>query len=365
MGVSNVAVGARYTPNGVTTSFAIPFAYISGSPTTIKVYEIDTDTGTKTLKVAAADYNLSPDDTDPTAAIYIIAPEATVGKISIERELPITQLLDYINTGRFVAQSHETAMDKIVMLLQQLDARLNRVPEGSILDLDAGASFALPRLSANVSSYLKVNAAGTAFEFVSGSDLVPAGTSLDDISPMTTNGDLITRVAGIPARLAVGSAGQVLGVSSSLPAWVSPLIFAKYRRGTAQSIPNNTITIIDYATVDSYASSLVTTGATWKFTATTARTYSVKVAANLTSGGGWIAAEGAALMVYKNGALEDILCEWVAEATHTNSVNLRGSTDIDLVATDYIDIRIYQNSGAAINLSADPTMNFVSIKSEV
>lgn len=46
-------------------------------------------------------------------------------------------------------------------------------------------------------------------------------TALTD--PTTTNGDIIIRAAGVLARLAVGSSGQVLGVSGGLPAWVSAL----------------------------------------------------------------------------------------------------------------------------------------------
>lgn len=38
---------------------------------------------------------------------------------------------------------------------------------------------------------------------------------------LTTNGDVIIRAGGAPARLAVGSANQLLGVSGGLPAWQS------------------------------------------------------------------------------------------------------------------------------------------------
>lgn len=42
-------------------------------------------------------------------------------------------------------------------------------------------------------------------------------------NPMTTAGDLIIENAvPAPARLAVGAAGQTLGVSGGLPAWVTP-----------------------------------------------------------------------------------------------------------------------------------------------
>lgn len=38
-------------------------------------------------------------------------------------------------------------------------------------------------------------------------------------SGLTTNGDLLTVIAGVLARLAVGAAGEILAVTSGLPAW--------------------------------------------------------------------------------------------------------------------------------------------------
>lgn len=40
-------------------------------------------------------------------------------------------------------------------------------------------------------------------------------------SVLTTNGDLLTRAAGVPARLGVGSEGYVLTVASGAPAWAA------------------------------------------------------------------------------------------------------------------------------------------------
>ena len=54
-----------------------------------------------------------------------------------------------------------------------------------------------------------------------GTGQITANAAYNALSPMTTNGDIIIRSGGIATRLGVGSAGQVLGVSSGLPAWVS------------------------------------------------------------------------------------------------------------------------------------------------
>lgn len=40
--------------------------------------------------------------------------------------------------------------------------------------------------------------------------------------PMTTNGDLITRAAGVASRVGIGTSGQVLTVSAGAPAWLTP-----------------------------------------------------------------------------------------------------------------------------------------------
>lgn len=47
------------------------------------------------------------------------------------------------------------------------------------------------------------------------------GTKITD--PMTTNGDLITRTAGVPARLAIGAENTVLQSSGSAPQWANTL----------------------------------------------------------------------------------------------------------------------------------------------
>jgi microcystin-dependent protein len=211
MGVSNLTVSARYTPNGVTDTFAIPFAFIAGQTTVIKVYEINTSTGVRTLKTLTTHYTLSPSGDSPTNVIYVTAPAASVGKVSIEREVPLTQALDYINTGRFVAESHENAMDKLTMAIQELEDRLDRTPLGNILDKDAGVDFKLPQITLSPSHYLTINAAGDGLEFV---EALGA-----DMSPMTTRGDIVYRDATGAQRLPIGVAGQVLTAGADDPAW--------------------------------------------------------------------------------------------------------------------------------------------------
>jgi len=55
------------------------------------------------------------------------------------------------------------------------------------------------------------------------SDVASASTSFKNISPLTTAGDIIYENATpTPARLAIGTTGQVLTVSGGLPTWATP-----------------------------------------------------------------------------------------------------------------------------------------------
>lgn len=71
---------------------------------------------------------------------------------------------------------------------------------------------------------------------VNATELQEAGVALSSKyiarSLLTTNGDLIIRAGGAPAHLAVGAAGQVLGVAAGLPAWVAGgSVVTKYASG--------------------------------------------------------------------------------------------------------------------------------------
>lgn len=49
------------------------------------------------------------------------------------------------------------------------------------------------------------------------------------VNPMTTNGDLITQIAGVISRLGIGTTGQFLRVVSGLPAWGSPRTLGEFK----------------------------------------------------------------------------------------------------------------------------------------
>lgn len=195
MGVTNLTVSQRYATNGSTDTFAIPFQFIEGDVGVIKVYEVNMDTGAKTLltKGPSDDYELD-DPSDPSNVVFNTAPDDVW--ISVERLMPLKQLTDYINTGRFIAESHEVQMDKMVMMIQQLDEMYQRTIKGSLLDLDEDFDFDLPLLSDYPGYIIVINDSGTGFELIDPEDIeIGATRGSDNIS----EGQAATNVNGMTA----------------------------------------------------------------------------------------------------------------------------------------------------------------------
>lgn len=138
-------------------------------------------------------------------------------------------------------------------------------------------------------------------------------------------------------------------------------VFARYSTNTAQSISNNSATIVNFEdkTVDSHGA--VAVGASWAFTAPRADVYRVSAIVSLASDAGWEAGETAYIALYKNGALYSYLDRFICQATATMTVSMSGSDEIQLSAADYINIYVYQNSDGAIALDGGTEQNRVSI----
>ena len=161
MSISNTTTKQIYAGNGVATSFPIPFSFIPGLLTTIKVSIIDDLTGVIT-PAGLGDYTLSPAGDNPTAVVYGVAP-ITGNSVLVERVMPITQVVDYTTNGAFLAESHETGLDRIVLMIQELADKVSRAVSVHVLD-EGNIDIVFPPLIAG--RVLGVNALGTEFEWV-------------------------------------------------------------------------------------------------------------------------------------------------------------------------------------------------------
>lgn len=184
-------------------------------------------------------------------------------------------------------------------------------------------------------------------------------------------GDLLVGTAADTlTRLAVGTNNFTLIADSTTTTGVKwaavPNTGGPHARFTAtgeQAIPNSTVTILNYDTRDYDPVSCVSTGAGWKFTVPAGQGgyYMVAATAFFEPSGEWERAESAVLMVYKNNSIALTLGHRYIELGTTIGVFVGGAAMLSLAATDYIDIRVSQDSDGTLNIDADSGKSHVAI----
>ncbi|MEP8736177.1 hypothetical protein ABKV59_15625 [Enterobacter hormaechei] len=116
MTVSTVVDHNDYTGNGVTTSFPYTFRIFKKTDLAVSVVDLDENI---TVLVLDTDYTVTNAGGYNGGSVVLTTPLTNGWQISIARELEPTQETDLRNQGKFFAEVHEDAFDKLTMLIQQ------------------------------------------------------------------------------------------------------------------------------------------------------------------------------------------------------------------------------------------------------
>lgn len=119
MTVSTETNHNEYVGNGVTTSFPYTFRIFKKSDLVVTITDGADGEDIKTLRLDT-DYTVTGAGGFRGGSVVLKAALAVGVRISISRELPVTQETDLRNQGKFFAEVHEDAFDKLTMLIQQL-----------------------------------------------------------------------------------------------------------------------------------------------------------------------------------------------------------------------------------------------------
>jgi hypothetical protein len=111
-----------YTGNGVTTSFPYTFRIFKKSDLVVQVVDLNENI---TELILDTDYTVTGAGGYTGGNVVLSSPLANGYQISISRELPVTQETDLRNQGKFFAEVHEDAFDKLTMLIQQVRSWLS------------------------------------------------------------------------------------------------------------------------------------------------------------------------------------------------------------------------------------------------
>jgi hypothetical protein len=156
---------------------------------------------------------------------------------------------------------------------------------------------------------------------------------------------------------------HITKISSPQTMRESEHISARYTSNAGQSIPSASLTIINFEDKVDDSHGRVTTGAAWKFTSGTNAKYEVTVKATLNGDTGLVAPEAVYIDLYVNGVFYSRLdYDDVTWQANNNTKTMTGSDDVTLTSNDYIDVRIYQASGAAITMVSSAGNNGITIK---
>ena len=170
-------------------------------------------------------------------------------------------------------------------------------------------------------------------------------------SLLTTTGDTIyASGANTPARLGIGSTGQVLTVSGGLPTWATPSTpsysGASVYNSAYISIPNNTDTVLTFNTenfdTNSYHSTSTNTS---RLTVPSTGKYLITVTigfSNNTTGYRYA-------ILKKNGSTNVGQIGINPSPNGTYDTQLSNSIVVEATASDYFEVQVFQNSGGALN----------------
>lgn len=122
MTVSSTISYIEYVGDGSTDEFPIPFPFLD-EPTYIHVYDATSGIASKVEYAQGTQYTVTGIPSNPQ--VDFSSPPASGTKILVRREIPLNQLTSYNPGGAFPAATHEAALDKLTMLLQDLEGILD------------------------------------------------------------------------------------------------------------------------------------------------------------------------------------------------------------------------------------------------
>jgi hypothetical protein len=122
MTVSSSVNQVTYSGNSATTVFPVNFYFLANSH--IKVVLVSNNI--ETVQTITSQYTVTGAGNPAGGSVTMLTPPATGTQLIIVRNVPATQETDYLANDPFPAESHERALDKLTMLVQQVELEADR-----------------------------------------------------------------------------------------------------------------------------------------------------------------------------------------------------------------------------------------------
>tara|TARA_R100000426_G_scaffold30962_5_gene25435 strand:+ start:879 stop:2135 length:1257 start_codon:yes stop_codon:yes gene_type:complete len=177
MTVTTTTTTNTYTGDGTTTAFSFTFEILE--TTDIKVIVVTTATGVESVRsIGTGSTNYAVTGTGNVnggTVTFVTAPTASE-TVFLMRNMEFTQPTDYRTNDPFPAETHENALDRMALQIQQVSRRLDRALLRPESDTTSGA---LPH---------NIDLKGGVLKFNSSSGVPEADSSLTDVATSSANG---------------------------------------------------------------------------------------------------------------------------------------------------------------------------------
>ena len=127
MTVSTTSIKNSYSANGSTTAFAYTFKAFASSE--IKVFIRTDSTGAEAQRSegsGSTNYSVSGVGNAGGGTVTFVTAPASGETVVIRRQTAQTQGTDYVENDPFPAEDHETALDKLTHIVQEVQEELDR-----------------------------------------------------------------------------------------------------------------------------------------------------------------------------------------------------------------------------------------------
>lgn len=157
MTVSNLTNRVQFSGNGSTTIFSFSFKIFAD--TELVVTETVTATGVETTKNLSSHYTVQGAGNESGGTVTMGVAPASGTTLTIKRELALTQTTDFLANDAFSSESLESALDRLIMVSQQLDELDDRAINFPVSDA-VGLTTILPTAVGRANKVLSFDASG-------------------------------------------------------------------------------------------------------------------------------------------------------------------------------------------------------------
>lgn len=223
MTVSSSLSRVQYVGDGSTAAFAVTFPFKDAAD--LKVTILATDGVTETVKTLTTHYNVSGGNGGTGTVTFTGGNTPALNqKITITRNVALTQETDYVSNDPFPSNSHELALDKLTYIVQQINEQVNRclrLPVSSATSAPGIADFGV----ANANKAVVMNASGNGLVYG------PTTTEITNAQTYATNAAASAAAAAASASAAASGQAPWFTPTTTAPA-LSSVLRGLYRAAT-------------------------------------------------------------------------------------------------------------------------------------